>query len=145
MPETLEPLGDRVLVRRHEEKTANKHGLLMPDGAKEKPAKGTVVSVGNGRKLDNGTILRVDLEPGHIVVFGKFSGSEFNVSGETLLIMREDEIIARVSGEADPEAEPVNKLERKVSSGKAGDNELKQFTDNPHGGTHRIEKKRKRK
>lgn len=104
MPQTLRPLGDRVLVRRHEEKTANKSGLLMPAGATEKPVEGTIVAVGKGRKLDNGSVLPVDLEPGQHVLFGKYAGSEVRVNGETLMLMREDEVMGEVLGEADPEA-----------------------------------------
>lgn len=110
MPQTLRPLGDRVLVRRHEEKTANKSGLLMPAGATEKPVEGTIVAVGKGRKLDNGSVLPVDLEPGQHVLFGKYAGSEVRVNGEVLMLMREEEVMGEVLGEADPEPvepEPV--------------------------------------
>lgn len=102
MAQTLRPLGDRVLVRRQEE-TAVKDGFIMPEGAKEKPVMGIVVAVGNGRRLDNGTILAVDLKEGERVTFGKFSGSEFKVNGEILLLMREEEVIGVLEGEADPE------------------------------------------
>lgn len=101
MAQTLRPLGDRVLVRRQEE-TAVKDGFIMPEGAKEKPVMGIVVAVGNGRRLDNGTILAVDLKEGERVTFGKFSGSEFKVNGEILLLMREEEVIGVLEGEADP-------------------------------------------
>jgi chaperonin GroES len=106
MPQTLRPLGDRVLVRRHEETTTNKSGLLMPEGAKEKPLEGTILAVGNGRKLDNGSVLAVDLKEGMRVLFGKFAGSEIVVNRETLLLMREDEVMGEVMGELDAEAEP---------------------------------------
>ena len=89
----FKPLHDRVLVRRVEgdEKTAG--GLIIPDSAKEKPQEGEVVAVGNGKRLDDGTQVALDLKKGDRVLFGKYSGSEIKLDGIEHLILREDEIL----------------------------------------------------
>jgi chaperonin GroES len=77
-----------------EEKT--KGGIIIPDTAKEKPAEGEVVAVGNGKVLDDGTLRKPDLKPGDRVLFGKYSGTEIKLDGEEHLIMREDDILGVV-------------------------------------------------
>ena len=91
---SFRPLHDRVLVRRveAEEKTAG--GIIIPDSAKEKPAEGEIVAVGNGKVLDNGEVRKLDLAVGDGVLFGKYSGTEIKVDGEDLVVMREDDIMA---------------------------------------------------
>ena len=89
----LRPLHDRVLVRRveAEEKTAG--GIIIPDSAKEKPAEGEVVAVGNGSKAEDGKVTPLDVKVGDRVLFGKWSGTEVKVDGEDLLIMKESDIL----------------------------------------------------
>jgi chaperonin GroES len=95
---TFRPLHDRVLVRRveAEEKTAG--GIIIPDSAKEKPAEGEIVAVGNGAMAENGTITPLDVKPGDRVLFGKWSGTEVKVDGEELLIMKESDILGVIEG-----------------------------------------------
>ncbi|MCZ7645478.1 MAG: co-chaperone GroES [Planctomycetota bacterium] len=92
----LQPLDDRVVVRRleAEEKTAG--GIVLPDTAKEKPQRGEVVSAGPGKLLDNGKRGKLEVSVGDKVLFGKYSGSEVKVGGEELLIMRESDILAKL-------------------------------------------------
>ncbi len=91
------PLHDRVLVRRveSEEKTAG--GLIIPESAKEKPAEGEVVSVGEGARKDNGELITPAVKAGDKVLFGKWSGTEITVEGEELLIMKENDIMGILS------------------------------------------------
>jgi chaperonin GroES len=90
----VRPLHDRLLVRRIEEKEMAKGGIIIPDTAKEKPMEGTVLAVGNGRVLENGTKLPLDVKVGDRILFGKYSGSEIKIDGEEVLIVREDEVLA---------------------------------------------------
>lgn len=89
----IRPLHDRILVRRVEEVKKSAGGILIPDSAAEKPSTGEVIAVGNGKLLDNGEIRPLDVKKGDIVLFGKYSGSETEVSGEKYLVLREDEIM----------------------------------------------------
>ena len=90
---SFRPLHDRVLVRRveAEEKTAG--GIIIPDSAKEKPAEGEIVAVGNGTKAEDGKVTPLDVMIGDRVLFGKWSGTEVKVGGEDLLIMKESDIL----------------------------------------------------
>jgi chaperonin GroES len=90
---SIRPLHDRVLVRRMEDETVSAGGILIPDNAKEKPSRGEVLAVGNGKHLDNGDVRPLDVKVGDKVLFGKYSGSEVKVDGEELLVMREDDIV----------------------------------------------------
>jgi len=90
----VRPLHDRLLVRRVEEKDTAKGGIVIPDSAKEKPMEGEVLAVGNGKLLENGTKLALDVKVGDKVLFGKYSGTEITVDGEDVLIVREDEVLA---------------------------------------------------
>ena len=94
------PLHDRVLVRRIEsdEKTAG--GLIIPDSAKEKPAEGEIVSVGDGARKDSGELIAPSVKAGDRVLFGKWSGTEVSVDGEELLIMKESDILGIISASA---------------------------------------------
>ena len=87
------PLQDRILVKRvdSEDKTAG--GIIIPNSAQEKPQEGLVVALGNGKRLDDGTLINVDLKKGDRILFGKYSGSEVTIDGEEHLILREDEIL----------------------------------------------------
>lgn len=93
----IKPLQDRILVKRtaSEEKTAS--GIIIPDNAKEKPAEATVVAVGNGKLLNDGTVRKPDVKEGDRVLFGKYSGTEVKIGGEEHLILREEDILAVLS------------------------------------------------
>jgi chaperonin GroES len=93
---SLRPLHDRVIIRRMEEERTSAGGIVIPDSATEKPSKGEVVAVGNGKKLDNGETQSLDVKAGDQVLFGKYSGTEVKVDGEELLVMKEDDIMAIV-------------------------------------------------
>jgi chaperonin GroES len=90
----VRPLHDRLLVRRVEKEETAKGGIIVPDTAKEKPQEGEVLAVGNGRTLDNGTKVPLDVKAGDKILFGKYSGSEIKMEGEEVLILREDEVLA---------------------------------------------------
>ncbi len=90
----IRPLYDRVVVKRleeEEEKTSG--GIYIPDSAKEKPQKGEVLAVGQGKRLDDGKLVPLDVKVGDKVLFGKYAGNEVKIEGEECLIMREDEIL----------------------------------------------------
>src|SRR4026209_255762 len=88
------PLHDRVLVRRIEDAETVRGGNIIPDTAKEKPQEAEVPAAGNGKVLDNGTRVALEVKAGDRVLFGKYSGNEIKVDGEDVLILREDEILA---------------------------------------------------
>ena len=90
------PLHDRVLVRRVDEDEKTSGGIIIPDTAKEKPSQGEVVSVGPGERDDNGNRVTLDVKKGDKILFGKWSGTEVNVNGEELLIMKESDIMGIV-------------------------------------------------
>lgn len=94
----LVPLGDRILVKRSEEdEQTTSGGIIIPDTAKEKPQEGEVVAVGNGRLLDSGERQAVDVTIGDLVLFAKYGGTEVTYGGTEYLILREDDILAKVS------------------------------------------------
>jgi chaperonin GroES len=90
----VRPLHDRLLVRRVEKEETAKGGIIIPDTAKEKPQEGEVLAVGNGKILENGTKVPLDVKAGDKILFGKYSGSEIKIDGEEVLILREDEVLA---------------------------------------------------
>ncbi|MGD2082774.1 MAG: co-chaperone GroES [Chromatiales bacterium] len=90
----VRPLHDRVVVRRLEEERTSAGGIVIPDTAAEKPVRGEVVAVGNGKILDSGELRPLDVKSGDKVLFGKYSGTEVKLDGEELLVMREDDIMA---------------------------------------------------
>ena len=90
----VRPLHDRLVVRRIEEKETVKGGIIIPDTAKEKPQEGEVIAVGNGKVLDSGTKVPMDVKAGDKVLFGKYSGTDIKVDGQEYLILREDEVLA---------------------------------------------------
>ena len=94
----IRPLHDRVVVRRTEEERTSPGGIVIPDSAAEKPIRGEVIAVGNGKILDSGDHRALDLKVGDQVLFGKYSGTEVKVDGEDLLVMREDDVMAVVEG-----------------------------------------------
>ena len=90
----VRPLHDRLPVRRIEEKERVKGGIIIPDSAKEKPQEGEVLAVGNGKILENGTKVALDVKVGDKILFGKCSGIDIKIDGEEVLIVREDEVLA---------------------------------------------------
>ena len=92
----IKPLHDRVIVSRIEEQETTKGGIIIPDTAKEKPAEGRIVAVGDGKTLENGEKQALVVKVGDRVLFGKYAGTEINIEGEEHLIMREEDIIAIV-------------------------------------------------
>ena len=90
----LRPLHDRVIVKRMEEERMSAGGIVIPDSATEKPVRGEVLAVGNGKILDNGEKRALDISVGDAILFGKYSGTEVKVDGEELLVMREEDIMA---------------------------------------------------
>jgi chaperonin GroES len=90
----IRPLHDRVIVRRMEEETTTAGGIVIPDNAAEKPARGEILAVGNGKITDSGDVRELAVKVGDKVVFGKYAGTEIKVDGEELLVMREDDIVA---------------------------------------------------
>jgi len=91
---SLRPLQDRILVKRLEEETVTAGGIFIPETAKEKPQRGEIVAVGNGKKTEDGKLLPLDVKAGDKVLFGKYAGTEIKVDGQEFLIMREDDILA---------------------------------------------------
>ncbi|MFZ0131982.1 MAG: co-chaperone GroES [Desulfobacterales bacterium] len=89
----LRPLQDRILVQRVEEETKTKGGIIIPDTAKEKPAEGKVIAVGNGKIGEDGKRIALEVKKGDRILFGKYSGTEVKIEGEEHLIMREDDVL----------------------------------------------------
>ncbi len=90
----IRPLHDRVLIKRMEEERTSPGGIVIPDSAAEKPIKGEVIAVGQGKVLDNGETRALALKKGDKVLFGKYSGTEVKLDGEEYLVMKEDDVMA---------------------------------------------------
>jgi chaperonin GroES len=90
----VRPLHDRLIVRRIEEKETVKGGIIIPDTAKEKPQEGEVLAIGNGKLLENGTKVALDVKVGDKILFGKYTGTDIKIDGKEVLILREDEVLA---------------------------------------------------
>lgn len=90
----LKPLSDRIVVKAHEAEEKTASGIILPDTAKEKPQMGEILAIGPGKINDSGTINKMSLKKGDKVLYGKYSGSEVNIDGQELLIMRESDILA---------------------------------------------------
>jgi chaperonin GroES len=89
----LRPLQDRILVQRVQEETKTKGGIIIPDTAKEKPAEGKVIAVGNGKLGEDGKRIALEVKEGDRILFGKYAGSEIKIEGEEHLILREDDVL----------------------------------------------------
>ena len=89
----IRPLHDRVVIRRREEERTSAGGIVIPDSATEKPIQGEVLAEGKGKILDNGDVRPLDVKVGDRVLFGKYSGTEVKISGEEVVVMREDDIM----------------------------------------------------
>jgi chaperonin GroES len=92
----IRPLHDRILVQRLEEGEQNVGGIIIPDSAKEKPQRGTVIAAGNGKPTAEGTRVALDVKAGDTILFGKYSGQEIRVDGVDYLVMKEDEVLAAI-------------------------------------------------
>jgi chaperonin GroES len=99
---TFRPLHDRVLVKRVEEESTTKGGIIIPDTAKEKPQEGEVVAVGGGAIKEDGSVRALDVKAGDRILFGKWSGTEVRLNGEDLLIMKESDILGIMEKVAEP-------------------------------------------
>jgi len=97
MTMNITPLHDRVLVRRLEEKETAKGGIIIPDTAKEKPHEGEVIAIGAG-KMEKGHRVPLDVKVGDRILFGKYTGNDIKIDDQEYLILREDEILAKVGG-----------------------------------------------
>jgi chaperonin GroES len=92
----LQPLGDRVVVQREESEERTAGGIVLPDAAKDKPARGVITCVGDGRLLDDGSRSEFQVKVGNRVIFSSYAGETFEIGDEELLLMREDDILAIV-------------------------------------------------
>ena len=89
----IRPLYDRLVVRRIEQKGTIQSGIIIPDTAKEKPQEGEVVAAGRGKRLEDGTVVSLDVKVGDRILFGKYGGNDIKIDGEEYLILREDEVL----------------------------------------------------
>ena len=89
----IRPLHDRILVERLEEQEVRRGGIIIPDTAKEKPQEGKVIAVGNGKVLENGQKVPLEVKAGDRILFGKYSGSEVKIEDEEYLILKEDDVL----------------------------------------------------
>jgi chaperonin GroES len=96
----IRPLHDRIVVKRLDATENKVGGLFIPDSAKEKPQEGEVVSVGNGKRGEDGKLIPLDVKAGDRILFGKYSGSDVKIDGEEYMIMREDEVLGVLEGGA---------------------------------------------
>lgn len=94
----IRPLYDRIVVKRIEEKEQIQGGIIIPDTAKEKPQEGEVIAVGQGKRLESGKVVALDVKAGDRILFGKYSGNEIKIDGEEYVIMREDEVLGILEG-----------------------------------------------
>ena len=96
----IRPLHDRILIKRIEEQETARGGIIIPDSAKEKPQQGEVFAVGNGKILENGQRVPLDVHAGDRILFGKYSGSEIKMEGQEYLILREEDVLGVLSQQA---------------------------------------------
>jgi len=89
----IRPLYDRIVVKRIEEQETIRGGIIIPDSAKAKPQEGEVIAVGNGKRLEDGKVVPLDVKVGDRILFGKYSGSDIKLDGDEYMIMREDEVL----------------------------------------------------
>jgi chaperonin GroES len=95
---TVRPLHDRILVQRLDEGEQQVGGIIIPDSAKEKPQRGTVIATGDGKVRDDGDRVKLDVKAGDTILFGKYSGQEIKLDGMEYLIMKEEEVLAAIEG-----------------------------------------------
>jgi chaperonin GroES len=97
MPENIEPLGDRVVVRPTPKEEVSKGGVILPDTVREKPQEGEIIAVGPGRLSEEGTRIAMELKPGDKVIYAKYAGTELKLDDEEVIILRESDILAKRS------------------------------------------------
>ncbi len=93
----IQPIGDRIVVRRDDSESTTNGGIILPDSAKDKPARGVVICVGNGKLLNDGTRSKMQLSKGDHVLFSSYAPDEIEIDGEELLLMREEDVIAVIA------------------------------------------------
>jgi len=98
MAHQFRPLQDRILIKRIKKEAKTAGGIIIPDSATEKPQEGEVIAIGNGKRLDDGKVIPLDVKKGDRILFGKYSGSEIKIDDEEHLILREDEILGILEG-----------------------------------------------
>ena len=96
----IRPLYDRIVVKRIEEQETSRNGIIIPDSAKEKPQEGEVMAVGRGKRLEDGKVVALDVKTGDRILFGKYSGNETKLDGTDYIIMREEDVLGVLNGEA---------------------------------------------
>jgi chaperonin GroES len=96
----VRPLHDRIIVRRLDEGEQKIGGIIIPDSAKEKPQQGKILVVGDGKVTEDGTRIAMDVRPGNVILFGKYSGQDIKIDGEDYLIVKEDEVLAVIDTDA---------------------------------------------
>jgi chaperonin GroES len=89
----IRPLYDRIVLKRIEEQETTRNGIVIPDSAKEKPQQGEVISIGRGKRLDDGKMVALDVQVGDRILFGKYSGNDIKLDGVEYIIMREDDVL----------------------------------------------------
>ena len=94
----IRPLYDRIVVKRIDEQETTRSGIIIPDSAQEKPQEAEVVAVGNGKRLEDGTLTKLDVKVGDRILFGKYSGNDIRVDDQEYLIMREDDVLGILEG-----------------------------------------------
>jgi len=97
MSTNIRPLHDRVVIERLEEEKVTAGGIVIPDSAKEKPIRGKVLAIGNGKRLENGEVRPLDVKVGDVVLFGKYAGTEVKLDDKELLVLREEDIMGVVA------------------------------------------------
>src|SRR6202051_379903 len=107
----LAPLHDRILVRRVEEASTTRGGIIIPDSAKDKPQEGEVISTGKGRTNDEGKTFPLAVKDGDRILFGKYSGTEIKIDGEEFIIMKEEEVLGVLTGASNSGSSTSNKKE----------------------------------
>jgi chaperonin GroES len=110
----VRPLHDRIIVRRLEEGEQRIGGIIIPDTAKEKPQRGKVIAVGNGKVTDEGKKRPLDVQAGDSILFGKYTGQEVKLDGEEYLIMKEDDVLAVIEAETPKKRVVKGRIERKI-------------------------------
>ena len=98
----LQPLGDRLIVESLEEEDTTASGIVLPDTAREKPQRGSVLAVGPGPRNDDGEYIDMDLEEGDEIIFSKYGGTEIKLGTDDVLILRESDVLAKVVGDREP-------------------------------------------
>ncbi|MDP6445207.1 MAG: co-chaperone GroES [Pirellulaceae bacterium] len=91
---SLQPLGDRIVLQREASEETTAGGIVLPDSAQDRPARGTIISVGDGRLLDDGSRSEMQLKAGDRVIFSSYAGEPFEIGDEELILMREDDVLA---------------------------------------------------